>query len=119
MKASIKNINAIGVIMLLFSIAYVPILIEDVGTYINVSSKNHGCCGFVSENWLSRPVTYALVDKWTEPTWKENTIGTEYWLTSEGLVEGEPKFWRLLERKPAVVVSYSTNGPSIQVEGSL
>lgn len=79
---------------------YLPMLIEDASTYRSVIANQHACCGFVSESWVERPVTYAMVDEWTKPVWTENAIKTERWLTSDGIVSGETKFWRLLERQP-------------------
>jgi hypothetical protein len=78
---------------------YSPTVLEDFKTYQAVISEQHGCCGFVSENWLGRPVTYALVE-WTEPSWTLNAIKTERWLTSDGKVDGQKKFWRVLKREP-------------------
>lgn len=86
----------------LFALAvmlYLPILGEDALTYRSVVTGNFVCCGFVSESWIERPVTYALVDQWTSPAWKENATKTERWLTSDGIVNGQTKFWRLLERE--------------------
>ena len=80
--------------------SYLPTVIQDTVTYRGVVAEQHACCGFVSENWLARPVTYALVDEWTTPVWKENAIKTERFLTSDGIVNGQTKFWRLLERQP-------------------
>lgn len=85
---------------LLVAVLYLPVVAEDVDIYLTVSGPNHGCCGFVSESWLERPVTYALVDSWTQPRWTVNTTGTERWLTSDGLIDGQAKFWRILEREP-------------------
>lgn len=80
---------------------YLPEVIDDAMTYRSVIAEQHACCGFVSESRFERPVTYALVEEWTQPIWKENAIKTERWLTSEGKVNGETKFWRLLEQRPA------------------
>ncbi|SDJ19693.1 hypothetical protein [Pseudomonas abietaniphila] len=79
---------------------YLPTVIQDTVTYRSVVAEQLACCGFVSENWMARPVTYALVDEWTMPVWKENAIKSERFLTSDGIVNGQTKFWRLLERKP-------------------
>jgi hypothetical protein len=84
------------------AVIYFPVVAEDVDIYLTVSGPNHGCCGFVSENRLARPVTYALVDSWTEPKWTVNATHTERWLTSDGLIDGQAKFWRILEREPVV-----------------
>jgi hypothetical protein len=84
----------------LVAVIYLPVVLEDIDIYLTVSGPNHGCCGFVSENRLARPVTYALVDSWTEPKWTVNATLTERWLTSDGLIDGQAKFWRILERQP-------------------
>lgn len=87
-------------VIFLTAVIYLPVVAEDVDIYLTVSGPNHGCCGFVSENRLARPVTYALVDSWTEPKWTVNAAHTERWLTSDGLIDGQAKFWRILERQP-------------------
>lgn len=79
---------------------YVPTVYRDAQTYRAVVADQHGCCGFVSESWVERPVTYALVDEWSKPAWSENSAKTERWLTSVGTVNGEARFWRILERQP-------------------
>ncbi|KZN20565.1 MULTISPECIES: hypothetical protein [Pseudomonas] len=81
-------------------VLYLPTVIDDVKTYRAVASDQHGCCGFVSESPFERPVTYLMVDAWTTPSWSENAAKTERWLTSDGKVGGETKFWRLLQREP-------------------
>lgn len=78
---------------------YLPILIHDAELYRRVTN-GRGCCGFVSESVMERPVTYALVDEWTTPVWTQNEARTEKWLTSDGIVDGETKFWRILQRQP-------------------
>lgn len=78
---------------------YLPVVIEDAMLFESVSQQR-GCCGFVSENLLERPVTYALVDEWTQPVWTQNAMKSENWLTSDGKINGETKFWRIIERKP-------------------
>lgn len=84
-------------------ICYMPVIIEDARVFNSVTSGQFGCCGYVSENWLARPITYALVDEWTPPTWTRNATGTERWLTSDGIIDGNPKFWRIVRREPATV----------------
>lgn len=74
-------------------------------TYRSVIADQRTCCGFVSESWFERPVTYTLVDEWTTPVWKENAIKNERFLTSDGLISGQTKFWRLLERQPLTIAS--------------
>ena len=81
-------------------VCYLPTVIEDAQTYRDAVAKQQACCGFVSESWFERPVTYAMVDEWTTPVWTENVTKTERWLTSEGKVNGETKFWRALQRVP-------------------
>ena len=97
------NIRKVGLavtgVFALVSIFYIPTLIEDALLYREVVSQR-GCCGFVSESWLERPITYLMVDHWTEPTWSENEAKTDRWLTSDGLVDGQIKFWRILQRVP-------------------
>jgi len=44
-------------------VCYLPTVIEDAQTYRAVVAEQHACCGFVSESWFERPVTYALVDE--------------------------------------------------------
>lgn len=83
---------------------YLPTFIQDAVTYSDVVAEKHACCGFVSESRIERPVTYALVDEWTQPIWKENAVKSERWLTSDGIVNGQTKFWRLLERQPLAFV---------------
>lgn len=78
---------------------YLPVVIKDAMLYSSVAHES-GCCGFVSESWLERPVTYALVDEWTVPVWGENAEKSQRWLTSDGKVNGQTKFWRILERQP-------------------
>ncbi|WP_116894769.1 hypothetical protein [Pseudomonas savastanoi] len=75
-----------------------PPLAKDAETYLDVIAGK-GCCGFVSESWIERPITYAMV-KWDKPYWSENEARPERWLVSEGKVSGEPKFWRILQREP-------------------
>lgn len=98
------RIRKVGLIFLVvFGMAllcYLPTVIEDAQTYRDAVSEQRACCGFVSESRFERPVTYALVDEWTKPVWVENTTKTERWLTSEGKVNGETKFWRSLQREP-------------------
>ncbi|TPG89828.1 hypothetical protein EAH72_31105 [Pseudomonas caspiana] len=75
-----------------------PPLAKDAETYLDVVAGK-GCCGFVSESWIERPVTYAMV-KWDKPYWSENEVKPERWIVSEGKVSGELKFWRILQREP-------------------
>jgi hypothetical protein len=100
----LKRTLLIGIPVFLVSF-YAQFVIHDVITYRAVTDKSHGCCGFVSENRLARPVTYALVDEWTTPVWSENAIRSERWLTVDGMVNGERKFWRILQREPIVAVA--------------
>lgn len=83
---------------------YAPTVLEDFRTFQAVVGEQHGCCGFVSENWLERPVTYAMVE-WAEPSWSLNAIKTERWLTSDGKVDGQTKFWRVLKREPVAEIT--------------
>lgn len=83
----------------LAGIVYLPFVIEDAVLYKSVTSQP-GCCGFVSESWLERPITYLMVDAWTAPVWSENEAKTHRWLTTDGLVKGETKFWRILQKEP-------------------
>ena len=76
-----------------------PFVVQDIVTYRSVT-QSPGCCGYVSENRLTRPVTYAIVDEWTTPVWTQNAIKSERWLTADGLANGEKKFWRILQRVP-------------------
>lgn len=85
-------------------VCYLPVVIQDAVTYREVIVAQHACCGFVPESRIERPVTYAQVDEWTQPIWKENAVKTERWLTSDGIVNGQTKFWRLLERHPLALV---------------
>lgn len=78
---------------------YLPTVYEDAETFRAVVAKPNACCGYVSESWFERPVTYFMVE-WSKPSWTENATKTERWLTAEGKVGGEAKFWRLLEREP-------------------
>lgn len=79
---------------------YLPTVANDAMTYRHVVTEQRGCCGYVSENWIVRPLTYLLVDEWTQPIWTENAIKSERWLTSDGIISGETKFWRVLQREP-------------------
>ncbi|MFJ7794501.1 hypothetical protein [Pseudomonas sp. NPDC096950] len=90
---------AVSVACVLAAIFYVPVLIEDVFLYRAVVSQR-SCCGFVPESWLERPITYLMVDDWTAPVWSVNAAKTQRWLTTDGLVNGETKFWRLLQKEP-------------------
>lgn len=87
-----------GAALALVMICFAPFVVEDAFTYHEVTTGDFKCCGFVSESVFKRPVTYALVDEWTEPAWAENFIKTERWLVSYGMVNGEMKFWRILDR---------------------
>lgn len=98
-KYQIKRLLILGLPALALGF-YLPLVIEDARIYRTVADKSHGCCGYVSENRLARPVTYFLVDEWTTPVWTENAIRNERWLTSDGLIDGEHKFWRILQREP-------------------
>ena len=98
-KSTIKLSTKVNWLFALAATLYLPVLAKDAMTYRSVVTGHFVCCGFVSESWFERPVTYALVDDWTTPMWKENAIKTERWLTSDGMVNGETKFWRLLERQ--------------------
>lgn len=89
-----------GAALALVMICFAPFAVEDAFTYHEVTTGSFKCCGFVSESVLKRPVTYALVDEWTEPAWTENAIKSERWLVSNGMVNGEMKFWRILDRAP-------------------
>lgn len=97
------KIRKVGFILLavlgMGSACYLPTVIEDAQTYRAVIAEQHACCGFVSESWIERPVTYVMVDEWTKPVWSENATKTERWLTSEGKVSGETRFWRVLQRE--------------------
>jgi hypothetical protein len=92
-------------VALTLAVCYMAVVADDVRIYRILTSEQHGCCGFVSENRLARPVTYAMVDEWTTPVWSENAVRSERWLTVDGLVNGERKFWRILEREPIVAVT--------------
>lgn len=92
--------GAFWIVPALLAVLYLPVVIDDAETYHSVASSDSFCCGFVSENRFERPVTYALVDEWTEPAWTQNAIGSERWLTSDGKVNGVTKFWRIIERQP-------------------
>lgn len=89
-----------GVALAAVMIGFAPFAVEDAFTYHEVTTGNFKCCGFVSESLFKRPVTYFMVDEWTKPAWTENAIKTERWLVSNGMVNGEMKFWRILERAP-------------------
>lgn len=103
-KSKIKRLLMLGLPALAVGFI-IPIVIEDISIYRTVTSTSYGCCGFVSENRLARPVTYALVDEWTTPVWKDNAIKSERWLTADGMVNGERKFWRILQREPIAAVA--------------
>lgn len=98
-----KNSQALLLLVVLLGLTffcYLFVLIEDIQNYRVVSSDQHGCCGFVSESWIQRPVTYAMVDEWLAPVWTVNGDGSELWLTADGLLDGNRKFWRILQRVP-------------------
>lgn len=100
-KPKIRLVGLFALIALGVGLAcYVPTVVRDVQTYQAVVDEHHGCCGFVSESWFERPVTYTLVDEWSKPAWSENSTKTERWLISMGQIDGESKFWRILERQP-------------------
>lgn len=88
---------ALGAVAIVGSILGM-IIVDDASTYYSVVNNNQFCCGHVSEHWYERPVTYALIDHWTPPAWHENAAGTERWLVSDGVVKGEVKFWKILQR---------------------
>ena len=101
MNISLKTRRQLlGAALAITLIGFVPFAVEDAFTYHEVTTGSFKCCGFVSESVFKRPVTYALVDKWTQPARQENAIKSERWLVSNGMVDGEMKFWRILERAP-------------------
>ncbi|MBA1305948.1 hypothetical protein [Stutzerimonas stutzeri] len=91
--------KALLIVIALGLLGYLPTVFQDAQTYRSIVGKKGVCCGFVPESVIARPVTYALVDAWSEPVWRRNEVGTERWLVSEGEVDGELKFWRILERQ--------------------
>lgn len=99
--------SAFWIVPVLLAVLYLPVVIDDATIYNSVSGST-SCCGFVSESRLERPVTYALVDEWTEPVWGQNAAGTERWLTSDGKIDGVVKFWRIVERQPIEVENSKT-----------
>jgi hypothetical protein len=78
---------------------YFVVIAKDYLLFNEVASSN-SCCGWVSNNYLIRPYTYIKVDKWSDPIWKPNAIHSEEWLVSDGMVGGQVKFWRIIDRKP-------------------
>ncbi|MGF6281891.1 hypothetical protein ABH908_000076 [Pseudomonas frederiksbergensis] len=77
------------------------VTVADAQLYYRVVD-NPGCCGWVEESRLARPWTYLMVDEWTEPTWESGPGNTTEFLTSNGIVQGEIKFWRVLGERPIV-----------------
>jgi|LNAP01.1.fsa_nt_gb hypothetical protein len=92
-----KLVISLGAVVVLAACALPP-LAKDAETYLDVVAEK-GCCDFVSENWIARPVTRALVE-WENPYWSVNKEKSERWLISAGIVGGEAKFLRVLQREP-------------------
>jgi hypothetical protein len=88
---------SLGAIFVL-AVCALPFLAKDTETYLDVVAEK-GCCGLVSESWIERPVT-RLLAKWDEPYWSVNDEKTEHLLVSFGIVGGEAKFLRILQREP-------------------
>ena len=92
-----KFVISLGAIVVLAACALPP-LAKDAETYLDVVAGK-GCCGFVSDSWIERPFTRAMV-KWGKPSWSVNEEKQERWLVSDGMVNEEIKFWRILKRVP-------------------
>lgn len=75
------------------------VTVADAKLYYRVVA-NPGCCGWVEESRLARPWTYLMVDEWTAPAWESGPGNSTEFLTSNGLVHGEMKFWRVLDARP-------------------
>jgi hypothetical protein len=86
--------------LILAGLLFVVSVAQDAETYRDVVSNSQGCCGYVSERLYERPFTRLMVDEWTEPRWTENAVHTERWLVSDGKVNGNVRFWRLIKREP-------------------
>ncbi|WP_223508729.1 MULTISPECIES: hypothetical protein [unclassified Pseudomonas] len=86
------------VVIVVLAACALPLLAKDAEIYLDVVAGK-GCCGFVSESWIERPVTRAMVE-WDNPYWSVNEEKSERWLVSEGMVNGETKFLRILKREP-------------------
>lgn len=86
------------VVFVVIAVCALPPIAKDAQTYRDVVA-GQGCCGFVSESWIERPVTFAMV-KWEKPFWSESESRPERWLVADGMVNGETKFWRILRREP-------------------
>ncbi|WP_046481607.1 hypothetical protein [Pseudomonas veronii] len=93
-KMFIVGLVVLGVI----AACALPPLAKDAQTYRDVVA-GQGCCGFVSESWIERPVTLAMVH-WEKPYWSTSESRPERWLVADGMVSGEMKFWRILQREP-------------------
>jgi hypothetical protein len=59
-----KFVISLGAVVVLAACA-LPSLAKDAETYLDVVAGK-GCCGFVLESWIERPVTRAMVE-WDNP----------------------------------------------------
>jgi hypothetical protein len=92
-----RFVISLGAIVVLAACALPP-MAHDIEIYLDVVAAKE-CCGEVSESWIERPFTRAMV-KWENPFWSVDMVKSERLLVSFGIVDGEAKFLRVLQREP-------------------
>lgn len=77
---------------------YAFFFISDMVLYYN-AYKSDKFFGWIDPEKQKHPFLFPLI-KWTKPKWVLNSVESELWLSSDGIINGKTVFWTVWESKP-------------------